>query len=675
MLIDDKIYHIREESGIWARKDYEGILYSDGDSQENLLYEIVKSCTDLSVNSSELQAQCVDWVTTYHFSSLRSNLLRPIESLFLPGEKVLEIGAGCGAITRFIGEMGAEIVALEGSLRRAKIARKRTSDLANVTVVSERFDDFVCEEKFDVITLIGVLEYSNLFSQGADSAVCMLNKIKEKLKPNGKLLIAIENQLGLKYFAGSREDHIGQVMYGVEGRYTKEQAETFGHHILLEKLRAVDLHAVQTLLPFPDYKLPISIVTEAGANSTKFDASVFASQSVRADLQLPESLYFIPELAWQVVFNNKLAVDLSNSFLLVASCSPEEVFDKNLLAVHYGGQRLKPFRKVTTFNYTDDEQVTVKRKLLSDAEVGQVPYSLSIDFKLDGYETYIKGTSLSTEFIKIVTTPGWSMEYVAGYFRYYLECLEIALRGEGIIFDEFTQHSSLPPDYLDAIPSNFLIDDEGQPRYFEREWLAKDGLTVGQLLFRSVLSLLGKTSCFAIPESNPYMTRGEFIKELYSMLSFTADESQFAEYMVLESALYSFSTGSDVHINRSWYPEHTLPGLLGSSNTNSDTHKVQLHVNESNLHIRALEQAKEHAEQLALSRMEEIANLHKAKDDAEKLAFGRLDEVSALYQAKENAEKCMKIQLEEIKKLEDQLQSINSGILGKLSKFIRGNRD
>ncbi|VTR22605.1 Predicted RNA methylase [Serratia fonticola] len=182
MFLDTNLYSFREASGIWARVDYTGIPYSDGDAQENLLLNIVSNTKDRSVSSPELRARCSDWVTTYHFSSLRSNLLRPLNSLFTPGVKILEIGAGCGAITRFLGESGAEVLALEGSLRRAAIARARTLDLANVTVVSERFDDFECEEKFDVITLIGVLEYSNLFSQGSDSAISMLNNIKARLK-------------------------------------------------------------------------------------------------------------------------------------------------------------------------------------------------------------------------------------------------------------------------------------------------------------------------------------------------------------------------------------------------------------------------------------------------------------------------------------------------------------
>ncbi len=123
-------------------------------------------------------------------SSQRANVLRPFENL-LKG-KVLEIGAGCGAISRFLGETGGQILSLEGSPRRASIAASRTRDLPNVTVLAERFDEFNTDERFDAITLIGVLEYASMFSDHENPSQKMLERIRSLLKPDGHLFIAIE---------------------------------------------------------------------------------------------------------------------------------------------------------------------------------------------------------------------------------------------------------------------------------------------------------------------------------------------------------------------------------------------------------------------------------------------------------------------------------------------------
>ena len=120
------------------RPAYSSIAYSDGDEFEERLANIIGQATDLSVFSAELRKKCTDWASLYHLSSSRANILRPMESI-LQGADVLEVGAGCGAITRYLGESGANVIALEGSLRRAAIARSRTRDLDNVDVVADGF--------------------------------------------------------------------------------------------------------------------------------------------------------------------------------------------------------------------------------------------------------------------------------------------------------------------------------------------------------------------------------------------------------------------------------------------------------------------------------------------------------------------------------------------------------
>lgn len=77
-------------------------------------------------------------------------------------------------------------------------------------------------ERFDVVTLIGVLEYARKYfsvEPGNDPVKATLEKARRMLKPGGVFLLAIENQLGLKYFAGRPEDHNGVPMYGIEDLY------------------------------------------------------------------------------------------------------------------------------------------------------------------------------------------------------------------------------------------------------------------------------------------------------------------------------------------------------------------------------------------------------------------------------------------------------------------------
>ena len=109
-------YSLNPDTGIWKRDNYGGTSYTDGDAEEQALLHIVQSAADVSLFSPDLGRACEDWVRSYHFSPARANILRPFESA-LSGAHVLEIGAGCGAITRYLGENARRVTAVEGSLQ------------------------------------------------------------------------------------------------------------------------------------------------------------------------------------------------------------------------------------------------------------------------------------------------------------------------------------------------------------------------------------------------------------------------------------------------------------------------------------------------------------------------------------------------------------------------------
>lgn len=66
------------------------------------------------------------------------------------------------------------------------------------------------------ITLIGVFEYGEAYIQSETPYVDFLKIIATHLKPDGKIVLAIENRLGLKYWAGCTENHFGTLFEGLE---------------------------------------------------------------------------------------------------------------------------------------------------------------------------------------------------------------------------------------------------------------------------------------------------------------------------------------------------------------------------------------------------------------------------------------------------------------------------
>ena len=396
-------YSLSDDINVYCNNEYKSINYSDGDSTEQGIYKIISNVKDLSVLSTELRDYCDDWPTVYHLGSERANILRPFEDI-LKGADVLEIGAGCGAITRFLGESGANVLAVEGSLRRAKIARARTRDLDNVTVLAEKFADFETDHKFDVITLIGVLEYANLFTSSDTPTQTMLEDVYRYLKPNGKLIIAIENQLGLKYFAGAPEDHKWRVMYGIEGRYTKNDPETFGKKKIQDILHNANFATQHFFAPFPDYKTANSIVSEIAYQKPGFNAAAFAIENTLKDHQLPNHLLFSQEKTWKVVHDNGLGLELSNSFLIVASPERESetAVQFTQLAFHYSTSRIPKFCKQSHFISDGTGEIKIKTsRLMNIANRKEINNELSNIIKEE--DVYFRGKSLNEKISEIIS--------------------------------------------------------------------------------------------------------------------------------------------------------------------------------------------------------------------------------------------------------------------------------
>ena len=651
-------YILDNETNVWSRSHYDGIAYSDGDEVEQRIGQVIDTAVDLSVLSSELRSHCTDWPSKYHLSGVRANILRPFECN-LQGD-ILEIGAGCGAITRYLGECGAEVLALEGSPRRAAIARSRTRHMPNVTVITDKFDQFQIDQQFDVITLIGVLEYANLFGTDDASTLTMLERVRSLLKPNGQLIIAIENQLGLKYFAGAPEDHIGQPMYGIEGRYQSDQPQTFGHKFLVDMIRQAGFAGSQFLTPFPDYKLPVCVITEEGLNNPEFDAAELACQSITKDAQLPLNTLFSLERTLPVIFLNGLAVDLANSFLIVASNHAGNNFKSGVLAYYFSTDRKAAYCKETVFVQPDENNILVKRRLLSAITDSESLMNASLLFRQPQDLVYTSGQTLYREFIGIVTRPGWRIEEILAYFSKYREIILAMVDSEDHLCSAQLQDLVLPGDYLDAIPANVILTNNGKAIYIDREWCAIQGVTFDYLLFRAITSLMGGISAFAEPHDPALAIRENFLMAVMRGMGFLPTEEDFSRYLQMESELGVFSSGVENRIFSTWLPNAILPGCGNSSSIKALEIKLE-----------RTEIAKLVAEEFAFDRLTEIHRLQvqlvateTAKTYAETLAIDRLGELQQLQLQ-------LKQTVSQLEKTSNQLNSIYASIGYKLLKLLK----
>lgn len=234
-------------------------LYSDGPVEEELL-KIAKYYKEEELN--QVIAERKSWPVLYHFSHIRQNILEwiPIKK----EQNVLEIGSGCGAITGALARKAKSVTCIELSKMRSTINAYRNQDCENVTIMVGNFQDIEknLNEKYDYITLIGVFEYSEGYIGTNEPYVEMLKRIGEHLAPGGKIVIAIENRLGLKYWAGCTEDHVGKFFEGLEGYPNTQGVKTFSRKEILDIIRKAGDFSTQFYYPYPDYKFPLTIYSD-----------------------------------------------------------------------------------------------------------------------------------------------------------------------------------------------------------------------------------------------------------------------------------------------------------------------------------------------------------------------------------------------------------------------------
>lgn len=242
-------------------------LYSDGDEMENKILHIVKNETGYEYFHPDYQY----WPVMYHLTRQRENIVVPMK--IGPEDEVLEVGAGMGAVTGALARRCKQVDCIELSKRRSLVNAWRHRDLDNIQIIVGNFQDVRIEKKYDVITLVGVLEYAYHYVDSETPYEDFVRKMAECLKPGGRMYIAIENKLGLKYFAGYHEDHLGKPYVGLEGYQKSDKVRTFTRSELQLLLEENGFSESTFYYPFPDYKLPTVIYDEDTITSSDIEFS------------------------------------------------------------------------------------------------------------------------------------------------------------------------------------------------------------------------------------------------------------------------------------------------------------------------------------------------------------------------------------------------------------------
>ncbi len=332
-------------------------LYCDGEVEDELL-DIVKNYSPIEYR--RIIEERAKWPVLYHLSPLRENIVDwvPMDK----DAKVLEVGAGCGAITGNLAKKAGSVTCIDLSRKRSTINAYRHKDCDNVTIHVGNFMDIEPElpNDFDFIYFIGVFEYGQSYTGTARPYEDLLKMMLRHLKKDGRIIIAIENRLGLKYFAGCREDHLGTYFSGIEDYAQGGGVRTFTREGLENIFRACEVKDYSFYYPYPDYKFMTALYSdgrlpmpgELSENNRNFD---------RDRMSL-----FDEKQAFDAVIKDGLFPVFSNSYAAVIGAAFDIKYAK------YSNDRSPEYEIRTEICMDEEGKKIVKKHALSNEAIEHI---------------------------------------------------------------------------------------------------------------------------------------------------------------------------------------------------------------------------------------------------------------------------------------------------------------
>lgn len=488
----ENIGNIKMDYTFYSGKD----IYSDGQVEDELLDIVMKG------NVLEALRLSTSWPILYHLSDIRENLLEWYP--FRKNSKILEVGSGCGALTGLLSRKAESVTCIELSKKRSLINAYKNAECENVIVYVGNFKDIEpnLQEQYDYITLIGVWEYSANYLDACDPYLYMLKIAKKHLKDDGKIIIAIENKMGLKYWNGAVEDHTGCIGSGLNDYSNKENIRTFSKMEIDALLKKAGIISYKMYYPVPDYKLPDAIYSES------IQPVLGSIRDYGKNYDVPRLYYFNDAILSDQICRDNMFTYFSNSFLLITGEEDEEcLFQK------YARCRKEKFQIRTEIIQNGKKKFVKKKALCKKAEkhilnikenelkwANELPNIHCIEGHLYNNTyimPYISGQNLDGLFYEHRYNSSMFIEQFQYYIKKYLmpkdEKLipfEISLKFIQIFGKDYpNRKQSLRYTNLDLIFSNLRLSEDGVLYSFDYEWCFDFPIPYEYVIWRAAWNL------------------------------------------------------------------------------------------------------------------------------------------------------------------------------------------
>jgi len=276
--------------------------------------------------------------------------------------------------------------------------------------------------------------------------------------------------MGLKYWLGASEDHYGKPDVGLYGYPQNQGIRTYDKREWEHILKRAGIKYYQFTYPFPDYKLPKVLLSDAYIKNDEYAYSILYRVSSRdySKTWWPNSNEF---LFWESLHQSGYLEEFANSFFIVISDSEEhlaKVIPNDFVC--FSDPQRKSVYSTMTMKPRDKDYIV--KKPMRDLEVEEKDVSIDQNF---AREKYIKGPLLSTLWIHSLTECDNPVAFEVLIKEYY-----------DFILEHFNRHEN-SFELFDYLPQNIIVDTTGSYRIIDKEWKVMDPISPGYILFRALI--------------------------------------------------------------------------------------------------------------------------------------------------------------------------------------------
>lgn len=354
------------------------------------------------------------------------------------------------------------------------------------------------EGVYDYIVLIGTFEYAPKIIEGEKAYSTLLTILKEHLNPEGKIILAIDNRLGIKYLAGAKNDIYTRTFEGIESKIRKEKANLLLKKEIIKFIKEANFKNYKFYYPLPDYKRTSVIFTDEFLPKSNHSKIIYPVNYEEGSTVVYNEINVIKQICEIGHF-----VEFANSYLIEIS---NEKIENNIKFVNYNVFRKDKYKTILTI----DNNIVEKRPQnnLAIEHIENISNYIE-DLKELGFKTiekiqdgriiseFVEGEELDKKIVELIKQDEIEKAYdiVDKWYLYIKERLEKRERTGQDIFEKFNieipveikeKMKFIKSGYIDLSFENVFCKEEYL--FYDQEWYFEN-IPLEFILYRAINNL------------------------------------------------------------------------------------------------------------------------------------------------------------------------------------------